>query len=148
MVESKAQPDVFTSIPASMWWAVVTLTTVGYGDVTPITPLGRFLGAIITVLGVGLAALPAGILANGLANELEQRKQHLELKFRELLQNSEIDLIADVDKIEDIRKDVGLTVEQTRDMILQPLREQREEALKQEREQYAYCPHCGKKLPE
>lgn len=148
VVESKAQPDVFTSIPASMWWAVVTLTTVGYGDVTPITPLGRFLGAIITVLGVGLAALPAGILANGLANELEQRKQHLELKFRELLQNSEIDLIADVDKIEDIRKDVGLTVEQTRDMILQLLREQREEALKQEREQYAYCPHCGKKLPE
>ena len=148
VVESKAQPDVFTSIPASMWWAVVTLTTVGYGDVTPITPLGRFLGAIITVLGVGLAALPAGILANGLANELEQRKQHLELKFRELLQNSEIDLIVDVDKIEDIRKDVGLTVEQTRDMILQLLREQREEALKQEREQYAYCPHCGKKLPE
>ena len=148
VVESKAQPDVFTSIPASMWWAVVTLTTVGYGDVTPITPLGRFLGAIITVLGVGLAALPAGILANGLANELEQRKQHLELKFRELLQNSEIDLITDVDKIEDIRKDVGLTVEQTRDMILQLLREQREEALKQEREQYAYCPHCGKKLPE
>ncbi len=148
VVESKAQPDVFTSIPASMWWAVVTLTTVGYGDVTPITPLGRFLGAIITVLGVGLAALPAGILANGLANELEQRKQHLELKFRELLQNSEIDLIADVDKIEDIRKNVGLTVEQTRDMILQLLREQREEALKQEREQYAYCPHCGKKLPE
>ena len=148
VVESKAQPDVFTSIPASMWWAVVTLTTVGYGDVTPITPLGRFLGAIITVLGVGLAALPAGILANGLANELEQRKQHLELKFRELLQNSEIDLITDVDKIEDIRKDVGLTVEQTRDMILQLLREQREEALKQEREQYAYCPHCGKNLPE
>ena len=148
VVESKAQPDVFTSIPASMWWAVVTLTTVGYGDVTPITPLGRFLGAIITVLGVGLAALPAGILANGLANELEQRKQHLELKFRELLQNSEIDLITDVDNIEDIRKDVGLTVEQTRDMILQLLREQREEALKQEREQYAYCPHCGKKLPE
>lgn len=148
VVESKAQPDVFTSIPASMWWAVVTLTTVGYGDVTPITPLGRFLGAIITVLGVGLAALPAGILANGLANELEQRKQHLELKFRELLQNSEIDLIADVDKIEDIRKNVGLTVEQTRDIILQLLREQREEALKREQEQYAYCPHCGKKLPE
>lgn len=69
VVEGRAQPDVFSSIPASMWWAVVTLTTVGYGDVTPITPLGRFLGALITILGVGLAALPAGILANGLANE-------------------------------------------------------------------------------
>ena len=148
VVENKAQPEVFNSIPASMWWAVVTLTTVGYGDVTPITPLGRFLGAIITILGVGLAALPAGILANGLANELQQRKQFLELKFRELLQRSEIDLAADQEKIEEIRKEVGLTTEQTRDIILQLIREQREEALKQEREQYAYCPHCGKKLPE
>ncbi|OTG90800.1 ion transporter [Acinetobacter sp. ANC 3813] len=148
VVESKAQPQVFTSIPASMWWAVVTLTTVGYGDVTPITPLGRFLGALITILGVGLAALPAGILANGLANELEQRKQFLELKFRELLHHSEIDLIIDQEKIEEIRKDIGLTKEQTQDILLQLMREQREEALKQEREQYEYCPHCGKKLPE
>lgn len=148
VVESKAQPQVFTSIPASMWWAVVTLTTVGYGDVTPITPLGRFLGALITILGVGLAALPAGILANGLANELEQRKQFLELKFRELLYHSEIDLVIDQDKIEEIRKDIGLTKEQTQDILLQLMREQREEALKQEREQFDYCPHCGKKLPE
>jgi voltage-gated potassium channel len=148
VVESKAQPEVFTSIPASMWWAVVTLTTVGYGDVTPITPLGRFLGAIITILGVGLAALPAGILATGLTYELEQRKQNLELKFRELLQSSEIDLFNDQEKIESMRKEVGLTSEQTRNIIFQLLREQREEALKQEREQYAYCPHCGKKLPD
>ena len=148
MVENKAQPEVFNSIPASMWWAVVTLTTVGYGDVTPITPLGRFFGAIITILGVGLAALPAGILANGLANELQQRKQFLELKFRELLQHSEIDLAVDQEKIEEIRKEVGLTTEQTNDIILQLIREQREESLKQERDQYAYCPHCGKKLPE
>ncbi|CAB1213263.1 ion transporter [Acinetobacter bouvetii] len=148
VVESRAQPEVFSSIPASMWWAVVTLTTVGYGDVTPITPWGRFLGAMITILGVGLAALPAGILATGLANELEQRKQHLELKFRELLQSSEIDLLQDADKIEEIRKQVGLTSEQTRDILLQLIREQREESLKQEREKYAYCPHCGEKLPD
>lgn len=148
VVESKAQPQIFTSIPAAMWWAVVTLTTVGYGDVTPITPLGRFLGALITILGVGLAALPAGILANGLANELEQRKQFLELRFRELLLHSEIDLAIDQDKIEEIRKDVGLNKEQTQNILLQLMCEQREEALKQEREQYEYCPHCGKKLPE
>ncbi|HJF27923.1 ion transporter [Acinetobacter bohemicus] len=148
VVESKAQPEVFTSIPASMWWAVVTLTTVGYGDVTPITPVGRFLGALITILGVGLAALPAGILATGLTHELEQRKQNLELKFRELLQNAEIDLLIDQEKIENIRKEVGLSMEQTQDIIFQLMREQREEALQQEREHYAYCPHCGKKLPD
>ena len=148
LIESRVQPDVFSSIPASMWWAVVTLTTVGYGDVTPVTPLGRFLGALITILGVGLAALPAGILANGLANELELRKQELELRFRELIQHSEIDFILDKEKIEEIRKEVGLTSEQTQDIILQLIREQKEESLRQERDQYAYCPHCGKKLPE
>ena len=148
VVESKAQPEAFSSIPASMWWAVVTLTTVGYGDVTPITPWGRILGALITILGVGLAALPAGILATGLANELEQRKQHLGLKFRELLQNSEIDLLNDQEKIEDLRKQVGLTTEQTQDILLQLIRERREEELRLEQEPYKYCPHCGEKLSE
>jgi len=148
VVESRAQPDVFSSIPASMWWAVVTLTTVGYGDVTPITPMGRFLGALITILGVGLAALPAGILANGLANELEQRKQQLENKFRELLNSSEIDLAKDEDKIETIRREVGLSTEQTSDIVLQLIRERKEEELAHEKNKYCYCPHCGHKLPD
>ncbi|MEG0359908.1 MAG: potassium channel family protein, partial [Anaerorhabdus sp.] len=127
---------------------VVTLTTVGYGDVTPITPMGRFLGALITILGVGLAALPAGILANGLANELEQRKQQLENKFRELLNSSEIDLAKDEDKIETIRREVGLSTEQTSDIILQLIRERKEEELAHEKNKYCYCPHCGHKLPD
>ena len=64
--ETKAQPEVFSSIPASMWWSVVTLTTVGYGDAVPITPVGRALAAVIAVLGIGLFALPAGIISAGL----------------------------------------------------------------------------------
>ena len=148
VVENRAQPEVFSSIPASMWWAVVTLTTVGYGDVTPITSLGRFLGALITILGVGLAALPAGILANGLANELELRKQKLELKFRLLLQDADIDLIADDEKIDTLRKEVGLTTEQTQDILLQLIRERKEQELEQEKNQYCFCPHCGNKLPD
>ena len=148
VVEGSAQPEVFSSIPASMWWAVVTLTTVGYGDVTPITPLGRFLGALITILGVGLAALPAGILANGLANELELRKQQLELKFRDLLQNCEIDIIGDEKKIEEIRRDVGLSTEQTKDIVLQLIRERQEHESDVAKNKYCFCPHCGHKLPE
>lgn len=70
VVENKAQPEAFSSIPKAMWWAVVTLTTVGYGDVTPVTSLGKLLGALITILGVGIAALPAGILASGLVMNL------------------------------------------------------------------------------
>ena len=64
--ESAAQPDKFTSIPAAMWWSVVTLTTVGYGDTVPVTITGRLLAAVIAVMGIGLFALPAGILSAGL----------------------------------------------------------------------------------
>ena len=64
--ESNAQPDKFSSIPAAMWWSVVTLTTVGYGDTVPMTIMGRLLAAVIAVLGIGLFALPAGILSAGL----------------------------------------------------------------------------------
>ena len=72
-IEHEAQPDVFTSIPATMWWGVATLTTVGYGDVYPITPLGKVLGAFIAVLGIGVFALPAGIIATGFETELRRR---------------------------------------------------------------------------
>ncbi|NYT04991.1 MAG: ion transporter [Methanomicrobiales archaeon] len=71
--ERDAQPMAFASIPAAMWWAIVTLTTVGYGDVCPITPLGKFLGAIIALLGIGLIAVPAGVLASGFVEELHHR---------------------------------------------------------------------------
>ena len=63
--ERNAQPDKFTSIPATMWWGISTLTTVGYGDMVPITDLGKFLGGLFAIAGVGLLALPAGILSSG-----------------------------------------------------------------------------------
>lgn len=73
-VEHQAQPEAFSSIPAAMWWAVCTLTTVGYGDILPQTTLGRTLGAIISMLGVGLFALPAGILAAGFTERMRQSR--------------------------------------------------------------------------
>lgn len=73
--EHDAQPDKFSSIPASMWWGAATLTTVGYGDVFPVTPAGKVLGAMIAVLGVGLFALPTGILASGFAEEIQRTKK-------------------------------------------------------------------------
>lgn len=65
----------FQSIPETMWWGVATLTTVGYGDVYPVTALGKLLGAVIAILGVGLFALPAGIIAAGFESELRDRKK-------------------------------------------------------------------------
>jgi voltage-gated potassium channel len=69
-VENEAQPDVFTSIPAAMWWGAAALTTVGYGDVYPVTVLGKVLGVLSAILGIGLFALPAGILASGFSDAL------------------------------------------------------------------------------
>jgi len=69
--ERTAQPDKFSSIPEAFWWGVVTLTTVGYGDVYPVTAGGRVFGAIIAFLGVGLFALPASILASGFIEAAE-----------------------------------------------------------------------------
>lgn len=74
-VENEAQPQQFSSIPAAMWWGVATLTTVGYGDVYPVTTAGRFLGAGIAILGVGLFALPTGILASAFSEELQKRRR-------------------------------------------------------------------------
>lgn len=71
-VEHDAQPKAFSSIPAAMWWGVVTLTTVGYGDVFPITTAGKMVAGVSVLLGVGLFALPAGILASGFAEEMQR----------------------------------------------------------------------------
>ena len=73
-VEHDDQPEAFPSIPATMWWGVTTLTTVGYGDVHPVTAEGKLIGTIVAVLGIGLFALPAGILASGFAEEMQKRR--------------------------------------------------------------------------
>ncbi|MBN1461897.1 MAG: ion transporter [Armatimonadetes bacterium] len=72
--ESSAQPDQFPNIPASMWWAVSTLTTVGYGDVCPVTIAGKTLAALISILGIGMFALPTGILGAGFVEEIQRQK--------------------------------------------------------------------------
>ncbi|OJW17287.1 ion transporter [Mucilaginibacter sp. 44-25] len=73
-VEHDAQPDKFSSIPETMWWSVATLTTVGYGDVYPVTGIGKTLTACISILGIGMFALPAGILASGFSEEFKKRE--------------------------------------------------------------------------
>lgn len=74
-IENAAQPDVFTSVFDAMWWSVATLTTVGYGDIFPITALGKVLAAVIAILGIGIVAIPTGITASGF-NELLHNKLH------------------------------------------------------------------------
>lgn len=72
-VEHDAQPDKFRSIPEAMWWGVVTLTTVGYGDIYPITTFGKILSSVISLLGIGLFALPTGLLSAGFIEEISKK---------------------------------------------------------------------------
>jgi voltage-gated potassium channel len=73
-VEQEAQPEVFSSIPASMWWGVATLTTVGYGDSYPVTQVGKLLGSIIAILGIGMFALPTSILGAAFVDAMDKNR--------------------------------------------------------------------------
>src|SRR5262249_2990718 len=74
LIEREAQPDKFGTIPDAMWWAIVTLATVGYGDVTPITPLGKLFASVVILGGLVIVALPVGIIATAFANEIHRRE--------------------------------------------------------------------------
>jgi voltage-gated potassium channel len=73
-IENAAQPDRFSSIPAAMWWGVATLTTIGYGDIYPVTIAGKILGSMAAITGIGMFALPAGILGSGFVEEMHRRR--------------------------------------------------------------------------
>jgi voltage-gated potassium channel len=73
LAEHDAQPDKFATIPDALWWAVITLTTVGYGDVFPVTPAGKVIAGITAVTGIAMLALPVGIIATAFAREIQRR---------------------------------------------------------------------------
>jgi len=73
-LENEAQPETFSSIPTTMWWGIITLTTIGYGDMAPVTGIGRLLGAVIAIAGIAMFALPAGLLGAAFVDELGKAK--------------------------------------------------------------------------
>jgi voltage-gated potassium channel len=73
--EHDAQPEKFSSVLASMWWGMETMATIGYGDMVPVTPLGKVIAGIVALIGVGLFALPAGLLASGFIEEVNRNKE-------------------------------------------------------------------------
>lgn len=85
LFEHEAQPDKFENIPQSIYWAVITLASVGYGDISPITPMGRFMTIILAVVGVGIFALPAGVLASAFSDQLHMERQRFQQMVSEAL---------------------------------------------------------------
>ena len=74
-IENNAQPDVFKNAFDALWWALATLTTVGYGDIYPVTGLGKILSAVIALLGIGLVAVPTGIISAGFVESISDDKE-------------------------------------------------------------------------
>lgn len=85
IAEQPSQPDVFSSIPDSLWWAFITITTVGYGDVTPITPLGKIIAAFTAMLGIFTLALLTGLVANSFAQQIIRREMIFEAEVSSAL---------------------------------------------------------------
>lgn len=75
-LEHVVQPEAFSSIPQAMWWTIITLTTVGYGDIYPITPLGKIFAALTAITGLGLFAIPTAILVSGFNEKVAKHKHH------------------------------------------------------------------------
>ena len=135
LVEHETQPEKFGSIPDAMWWAMATLTTVGYGDVTPVTPFGKLFGACVTVIGIGMAALPAGILASGLADQLRRKREALAEQYRHALEDGVIDADEEA-ALESLRKDLGLSKTLANEVLSDLHRKKASVNARR-------CPHCG-----
>ncbi|TMO59522.1 Ion transport protein [Pseudoalteromonas aurantia] len=136
LLEHDVQPDKFGSIPESMWWAMATLTTVGYGDVVPITPIGRLFGGVITLLSMGMVAIPTGLLASSFAEQLRKRRD----AFNEAVLHSLHDGALDEQErqhLETLRIELGLSPSEANQAI---------KLMTSQRAYAMYCRHCGHKL--
>ncbi len=142
--EREAQPTDFGSIPAAMWWAFATLTTVGYGDVTPITVGGKIFGALIAVVGIGMVALPTSILASGYTRQLEKSTSDYMAAAEQALDDGVIDA-AEERHLEARRIDLGLSRHRA-SQILDAGRVKR--ALAEAASNARTCPHCKEILPD
>lgn len=138
--ERHSQPVDFGSIPAAMWWAFATLTTVGYGDVTPITVGGKIFGALITVVGIGMVALPTSILATGYSRQLKQSTSAYESEADAALDDG---VLSEIEKrdLELLRIDLGLSKHNASQILDARI-------VQFALHQPGICPHCQQTLPE
>jgi voltage-gated potassium channel len=110
VAEHAAQPEHFGSIPQAMWWTVVTLTTVGYGDIVPMTVAGKFIATLTALMGVCVVALLTGIVATGFTNQVAMRRNQLEAEITSALSDGKISS-DERREIEDLRQRLNISEE-------------------------------------
>jgi voltage-gated potassium channel len=113
VAENEVQPDHFGSIPEAMWWTMVTLTTVGYGDIVPMTVAGKLIATLTALMGVCVVALLTGIVATGFTNQVAMRRTQLEAEISSALSDG---IISDEEivKIEALRRELNISEEDAR----------------------------------
>lgn len=116
IVENQAQPEHFSSIPTTMWWSLITLTTVGYGDVSPVTPVGKLVGALTAMMGVCAVALLTGIVASAFSNQLNKRQDLFEAEIVSALSDGVISE-EEMKRIADMQRQLGMSDEHTKAII-------------------------------
>jgi len=137
LAEVDTQPDKFGSIPDALWWAIITMTSIGYGDVVPMTGTGKVLGSIIGIISVGMVALPTGILASGFNQALHQRRRAYGELIDAILEDGKINQ-EDHDRLREAREKLGLSDREAA-AILKSARHQLRKMIKT-------CPHCGETI--
>ena len=123
--ETAHQPDKFGSIPDAIYWSLITLTTVGYGDVSPVTGVGKIIAVSTAFMGVCVVALLTGIVASAFANQITRRKVIFESQLREALKDGTIDEDEQI-SLENLRVAFNLSEEQVAEFYLQAQKEQRQ----------------------
>jgi voltage-gated potassium channel len=116
VVENTVQPEHFSSIPTTMWWSLITLTTVGYGDVSPLTPIGKLVGAFTAIMGVCVVALLTGIVATAFANQISKRHDLLEAEIVTALKDGIINE-EEMKKITQMQDELGMSEDHTKALI-------------------------------
>jgi voltage-gated potassium channel len=120
--EHDLQPDKLGTIPDAMWWSIVTITTVGYGDVTPLSPWGKVIGAFTALSGIFTAALLTGIVASAFAARVRTHELEFTTEVEELLKDGHVDA-KEQRTIEHLRQEYSLTEEHARAIVRQILEE-------------------------
>jgi voltage-gated potassium channel len=138
LLEHKVQPQEFGSIPSAMWWAVTTLTTVGYGDVTPITKAGKVFGGIITLVGISMVALPTGIIASGFGNTFRRNRQKYELEVEQAFADGILTTDEQI-KLQEIQQALGINEGDAKPIYLEALHHRFKNLP-------VNCPKCGAEL--
>lgn len=146
LLENKVQPDVFSSIPATMWWAIVTLTTVGYGDAFPITPEGKMFASLIMIAGIGLVALPTAILASSFSSTLARSRDKLTAELYKMLEDDDHIDEYEAKDLEILRKKLGLSEQELYELKQSAVEKNNERIASDAKKKKCFCPHCGEKL--